>query len=408
MMASDDVWDKLVYLLRNVDSFQANHSAIGTIRIADQKTLDAVKECCASGDVKLEITSGQDCADLAIGHSVDISCYPRIGWGRIANDLDALLKTPKARVKEPRRYILLSPEFTTMTDDASVDSEIYKYRKIIELVEVLKEAAAFLNEEEQCLVLVNSGRFDIPVLYDESDLEKLVMSDIGKAITSFPDGLHRKQCQVIMAEAIIALTKSQPESKRFKYLLEHISDVVKRYEDGYQLFASGFSYEKIKDQVETARIEYTSKIHKVLSDIQNQLLGLPVATVIVATQMKQSANSESALWVNSAVLFGIWIFSLLMSFLIYNQNCTLNVIKDEISRQKKQLITEFPAIENSFKPVFSYLFRRIKNQKIILVVLFVILSIALIGSHFIYFSFTNSASELLNGFIANMLAWIKC
>lgn len=407
-MANDDIWDKLVYLLRNVNSIQANHSAIGTIRISNQNILDAVNECHSSEDVKLEITSGEDYANLTVGDSVDISCYPRIGWGRIADDLDALLKTPKARIKEPRRYILLSPAFTTMTDDVSDNSSIYKYRKIIELIGVLKEAAAFLNEEEQCLVLINSGRFDIPVLYDESDLEGVMLGDVEKAIAAFPDGLHRKQCQTIMAEAIIALTKSQPESKRFKYLLEHLSDVLKRYEDGYQLFASGFSYEKIKDQVETARIEYTSKIHKVLSDIQNQLLGLPVATVIVATQMKQSANSETALWVNSAVLFGIWIFSLLMSFLIYNQNCTLNVIKDEISRQKKQLITEFPAIENSFKPVFSYLFRRIKNQKIILVVLFVILSIALIGSHFIYFSFTNSASELLNGFIANMLAWIKC
>lgn len=408
MMASDDIWGKLVYLLRNVDSIQANHSVTGTIRISDQNILDVVNECHFSEDVKLEITSGEDCANLAVGHSIDISCYPRIGWGRIANDLDALLKTPKAYIKEPRRYILLLPEFTAMTDDVSDNSVIYKYRKIIELIGVLREAAAFLNEEEQCLVLINSGRFDIPILYDESDLEGVILSDIEKAIAAFPDGLHRKQCQTIMAEAIIALTKSQPESKRFKYLLEHLSDVLKRYEDGYQLFASGFSYEKIKDQVETTRIEYTSKIHKVLSDIQNQLLGLPVATIIVATQMKQSANSETALWVNSAVLFGIWIFSLLMSFLIFNQNCTLNVIKDEISRQKKQLITEFPAIENSFKPVFSYLFRRIKNQKIILVALFVILAIALIGSHFIYFSFTHSAYEALQSFVASILMWIKC
>ncbi|MCZ5662332.1 hypothetical protein O5623_28590 [Escherichia coli] len=61
---------------------------------------------------------------------------------------------------------------------------------------------------------------------------------------------------------------------------------MKVIKKGYKVFVSGFSYEKILDQLRVAKIEEMGKIHKVFSDIQNQILGIPVATIIVATQMK--------------------------------------------------------------------------------------------------------------------------
>lgn len=407
MMASESIWDQLVYLIRNIDSPQAGHSVVGSIYISDQKILDAIKNCCLSEDANLEITSGESFTNISIGQSVDIRCYPRIGWGRIASDLDALLKTPKARIKEPRRYVLISPEIHAMSDESTKNDCVFKYRKIVELISTLQEASAFLNEEEQCLVFINSGRFDIPVVYNSEDLDKISLSDVDKIIESLPEGLHRQQCRVIMAEAIVSLTKTQPESKRFQYILYNLSDLLRSYENSYQLFASGFSYEKIKDQVESARIEYTGKIHKVLSDIQNQLLGLPVATIVVATQMKSSSQNEFALWINSAVLFGIWVFSVLIGFLIYNQKSTLDVIENEIERQKNQLMSTYPAIWDNFESVFSYLFKRIKTQKIILCILFLILLSALIGSHFIYFNFTEPALELLRSWNDYFQLWIK-
>lgn len=398
-MASDNTWSKLVSLLRGGSDLQGNHSVTCKLEIQSQETLDNVKECLSYEDAQLEITSGEDVSDLVIGTVINIRCYPRIRWGRITDDLDSLLNTPKARIKEPRRYILLSPYFTTMADDVVCGSGLSKYRKVIEVISVLREAAAFLNEDEQCLVFIESGKFEIPISYASEDLKKADLSDLEKLIKSLPEGTNRNQCQAIMAEAIISLTKSQPESNRFKYLLEHLSDLLKRYEDGYQLFASGFSYEKIKDQVEAARIEYTGKIHKVLSDIQNQLLGIPVATIIVATQMKRSDDLSYSSWVNSAVLMGCWIFSALMLFLIHNQSHTLSVIREEVERQRRQMEVEFSLIKNGFDSVFSYLFKRIRTQQIILWTLGLFLAVALAGSHAIYFKLTPPALEMLMSFI---------
>ncbi|EPY2903530.1 hypothetical protein ACXDBG_002151 [Cronobacter sakazakii] len=47
------------------------------------------------------------------------------------------------------------------------------------------------------------------------------------------------------------------------------------FQKGYKVFVSGFSYEKILDQLRVAKIEEMGKIHKVFSDIQNQILGIP-------------------------------------------------------------------------------------------------------------------------------------
>ncbi|MCE8013418.1 hypothetical protein HOP54_09510 [Halomonas daqingensis] len=399
MMTNDDVWGKLVSLLMGASNLQGNHSVTATIDVRDQNTLDSVLACLSNEEAKFEITSGEDASNLSVGSSINIRCYPRIKWGRITNDLDSLLNTPKARIKEPRRYVLLYPEFTTMSDTVAHDSDLSKYRKVIEVISIFKEAAAFLNEDDQCLVFIDSGRFDIPVSYSVTDLGKVDLSDLEKLVKFLPEDAHRKQCQAIMAEAIISLTKSQPESKRFKYLLEHLPDLLKCYEDGYQLFASGFSYEKIKDQVEAARIEYTGKIHKVLSDIQNQLLGIPVATIIVATQMKQAADIGYSFWINSAVLLGCWIFSVLMIFLIHNQFHTLNVINEEVRRQKNQMEAEFALIKSSFESVFFYLFKRIRTQRIVLWVLGVFLVSALVVSHVIYFKLTPLAAEVWISFV---------
>lgn len=399
MMMNDDVWGKLVFLLMGASNLQGNHSVTATIDVRDQKTLDRVLACSSYEETKFEITSGEDASNLSVGSSIDIRCYPRIKWGRITNDLDSLLNTPKACIKEPRRYILLYPEFITMSDGVAHDSNLSKYRKVIETISIFKEAAAFLNEDDQCLVFIDSGRFDIPVSYDVADLERVDLSYLERITKSLPDDAHRNQCRGIMAEAIISLTKSQPDSKRFKYLLAHLPDLLKRYEDGYQLFASGFSYEKIKDQVEAARIEYTGKIHKVLSDIQNQLLGIPVATIIVATQMKQTTDIGYYFWINSAVLLGCWIFSVLMIFLIHNQFHTLNVVSEEVKRQKNQMEAEFALIKSSFESVFSYLFKRIRTQRIVLWVLGGFLASALVVSHVIYFKLTPPAAEVWISFV---------
>jgi hypothetical protein len=53
-------------------------------------------------------------------------------------------------------------------------------------------------------------------------------------------------------------------------------------------------------------------------------LGIPVATVLVATQLKLATNWGEAAWINSAILAGVWVFAVLMVFVMRNQRHTLD------------------------------------------------------------------------------------
>jgi hypothetical protein len=129
--------------------------------------------------------------------------------------------------------------------------------------------------------------------------------------------------------------------------------------NGYRLFASSFSYAKIRSDVEAAKVEYIGKIHKTLIDIQGQLLGIPVATIIVASQLKVAKDCGLEIWTNVGVLGGAWIFAVLLLIAIINQWLTLSAISGEIERQKTKLAADYAAISEQFLDIFKGLSSRI-------------------------------------------------
>lgn len=73
-MTNDDVWGKLVSLLKGTSDLQGNHSVTGTLDIRDQVTLDGVQACLSYEDAQFEVTSGGEASGLSIGNSIGIRC----------------------------------------------------------------------------------------------------------------------------------------------------------------------------------------------------------------------------------------------------------------------------------------------------------------------------------------------
>jgi hypothetical protein len=197
---------------------------------------------------------------------------------------------------------------------------------------------------------------------------------------------HREQKLEILAEALMDLARSQPQKVRFPYLVANLDAILKALQDGYRLFASSFSYAKIRSQLEDARIDFATKIHKTIVDIQAQLLGLPVASVVVASQLKVAKACSLELWTDVAVLAGAWIFAGLLMFGVINQWLTLGVLSTEIQRQEEKLKSDYAAISKQFDDVFKSLNRRVCWHRI---VLFTIAILALVGAMFATFAFHN-------------------
>jgi hypothetical protein len=304
------------------------------------------------------ITLLDDISDATVGSNIRVRIEsPRAGLGVLARTMDGLLAAPTARVEEPKHYYLVAPPYAPGDPDEPV--LIARYRTVIALIRLFAKASSFLDAIRAELVFVKESRLVVPIRFDAADLSTLVVADAKRLLAQFDGDLHQDQKHEILFAAIIDLCSAQPAELRFGFVLRNLGHLADQVREGYKLFASSFTYAKIRGALEDARIEYTGKIHKTIVDIQNQLLGIPVATVVVASQMKTPTACGIEPWVNFAVLIGAWTFVLLLALAIGNQWLTLGVLKDELSRQKTKLLGNFAIDNPDFVRTFDSLNHRI-------------------------------------------------
>lgn len=360
-------FDRLLEIYQHT-TFNGEAAETGDLLIANQAILDTLFTIEEDEDAAADagIAAQVERAQLAIGRTVPIHVSPpRIGMGRFARDLDHLLVGPGARAAEPPRFFVASGQYHPET--APTPPELEKYRSVLRVVVLLAEAAAFLDKEKQELVFIRKGRFSVPVEYNALQVNNVTPSDVEALAANFADDAHREQKLGILAEAVAELTSALPAKKRFAALLADLPALLRKVTDGYKLFASSFSYEKIRGEMETARVEYLNKIHKTFTDIQGQILGIPVATVVVATQLAAATTCGKEFWGNTAVLIGAWIFLILLLAAIINQWLTLGTIEEEIGRQRRKMHEQYAAIEGRFTDLFSSLNVRVWWHRMMLV-----------------------------------------
>lgn len=123
--------------------------------------------------------------------------------------------------------------------------------------------------------------------------------------------------------------------------------------------------------------------------------------MIVATQFKAQSQIQKdytyQFWVNTGVMIGVVIFSITMLFLIKNQYDSLKSIRKELKRKNEDLkkrkrengTSVYDIImSKDNKPPFEDLFKRIKFQKWILIIISIITVVGLIASLVFYCNIT--------------------
>lgn len=375
----------------------------GALTIADEQQRDLLVALLADGgdEFGLRIQSG-DIDALQIGDTIELEVNdPRIGLGIVATDLDDLLSSPKAYIHEPARYFVLGEGFAYA--DTNIPEGVRRYRQVLALVDLLRQAAAYLDEETAELIFIDAGKFELLVRYDSGDLQKIDPLSIQRLLESFGEDTHRKQKLAILGKSVQSVCGTAKPKERFSVLLEQLPELLKSFSEGYRLFVADFSYDKIVDQLEVAKLEEIGKIHKTFSDVQNQILGIPVATVIVATQMKMATAMGYEFWVNTAVLIGVWVFAVLSFFVLRNQLHTLTAIGQEIERKKQQMLQDYKSVSDLITKSFPFLEKRLRAQKIAFYSVNVVLCVGLVLAHVVYFVLTHPSRDWLTGVVAGIV-----
>jgi len=397
-MDNNAKFEKLVTLCRNIQ-FREN-SRLGTLRISDTAQLDLLNLLLEDGDdFGLCINSGSP----SIGETVELNVgNPKIAVGIIATNLDDLLIAPKAKFREPQRYFTIDSKFSR--SDEIIPSSIIRYRQVLKLIGLIKDVSAYLDEESGEFIFIDDGKFSLPIRYSGEQVQQANITVINQLLEGFNNDTHREQKLAILSKSVHTICGAANPNARFEVLLAHLTDLQKSFSEGYRLFVADFSYDKIIDQLETAKLEEIGKIHKTFSDIQNQILGIPVATVIVATQMKKATDISYEFWVNSAVLIGCWVFVILSILILKNQQHTLRAIGEEIERKKTQMLTEYSSVADLITQSFPFLEQRLKVQKIAFCIVDIILIIGFILAHVVYFMITVPSKEWLVNLITSIIS----
>ncbi|MDR3525572.1 MAG: hypothetical protein P4L66_15890 [Acetobacteraceae bacterium] len=359
-------FEQLLGLYRHLAFDQQGDEGLLTIAtpqlLADLQFIE--QDEAAGEDANLAVLA--EPSTLAVGQSVRVRIgSPRIGLGLLTRTLEDLLKSSEARIAEPGAYFVIEGKIEPQTQPVSATMDAY--RKVLALVTLFAKAAAYLDRTRQELVFVHEGKVVVPVRYDAAALDRVSIRAIDAILENFKDDVHQDQKLAILENTIVQMTEAQSVASRFVYLLDNLDALTETVRNGYRLFASSFSYTKIRGEVEAAKIDYVGKIHKTLIDIQGQLLGIPVATVIVASQLKTSQGCGVEFWANIAVLGGAWVFLMLLLIAIVNQWVTLSAIDEDIKAQKRRLEKEYATIGAQFVTIFRSLTHRVCWHRVALI-----------------------------------------
>jgi len=332
----------------------------GTLTIANERIADAIRKIDSHEDF-YDIThiGLPESIDPNIGDTIEINVSsPRYSLGILVHRFDDLFNAPNAAFEEPKDYYVIDARYAR--GDTPEPETILRYRALLSVVKILRQVASYVVEVQREMVFIGAAKIAMPLTFTEACLSASLREQSDRLLRAFDGQLHGEEKASLLAAAVMEVTSSQRKDQRFSYLLGNLDRICDELEKGYRLFVSSFSYSKIRKEVETAKLDYISKIHKTIVDIQGQLLGIPIGTVVVASQLKPATPYEAAFWANSALLLGVWVFVALLWISVRNQRHTLVALDGEIDSQRQRLSNDHAAVYNDFIDVFNDLKKRIR------------------------------------------------
>lgn len=135
----------------------------------------------------------------------------------------------------------------------------------------------------------------------------------------------------------------------------------------YEIFISGFSFDKLNTEIENKKAEFSKRLHDALSSVQGKILAIPVSLVLVANQIKPAENSDTI--ANFSVFLGAVIFLAFMCVLMKTQYLALASIREEMEKAENRFNEYSNSIKDNFKDTFDALRKTfVRNRNIILFV----------------------------------------
>ena len=372
---------------------------VGSLSLSDQPDCDLINRLLDDpSEFGLSVESGT----VSPGSSIILRiATPRKGLGVVFTTYNSLLSAPKNQCQEPAKYFILEAKFRN--DDAEIPVFISNYRAILKFVDLLKQTAAYFDSSTCQLVFLRKDVIKLSPIFSAETVQNLKRDHLDNLIACFNDDTHKDQKLDILIESIQAVCEDIDPQRMFAFLLDNIQRLHEKFLKGYRIYSSGFSYDKVMDQLRTAKVEEMGKIHKAFSDIQNHILGIPVASVIVATQFKEASVWSGPGITNTIILLGCMFAATLIWLALSNQMQSMKALNEEIEYKKKQVNKEYSFIKDDVDGVFRSIETRLETQKRTFRIIRGVLIIGIITAVVVYCWYTKPVFDWIQFLVVKIL-----
>ncbi|PKF36064.1 hypothetical protein [Acinetobacter proteolyticus] len=253
--------------------------------------------------------------------------------------LDDYLSNPERRVdvKPKSSFYIFEEKLHYISDYNYKDEELPNFIKIAKLYDALNTISDFQGYLGNEPYIIFFGKINLKLNF------KFKASDLNvnfKKIMLFVDDyvfnkMHHEDRVLSIRNALNEMFLEK--DVEFSIFLKKFEAFYLLVRNNFQLYIDNFSFDDFKNKLEEDRREYTIKINKVFSDMQNQLLTLPLATVLAAGQIVL-VNGFGDFVKNSLIVVGISIFCNFVLMKISNKNSTLTALRNEINLREEEMI----------------------------------------------------------------------
>lgn len=265
----------------------------------------------------------------------------------------------KNQLHEPSVYYIHELNYQNNIND--IPSQILVYRDVLSIISLLKSISDFekIIHDKQQIVLVQSRSVSFYTNFSHFILNA-AFSDILQLSEQFSkDKLDRiERIAIFKTETISLLNKSEDPNNYFNYLLSNWSELLNSFKKSYELYLEGFSYEKLKSELEKQKIDISKKIHDILDGIGSKLIAIPIGYFLIFSQFDYSGSD---FWKNTGLLLAGLLSTLFINILLQNQKNQLFILEKHIKNltvsfsKHTDFLTVFNALDLSQKKQLSML-----------------------------------------------------
>ena len=253
------------------------------------------------------------------------------------------------------KYVLHTDTFS-IYEDSSQSQFKKQHHVILDFISSIKSITKHLFYEIDVLNVVISNEKQSVVICCDYNHEDVLNINEGRlvALSNISSTLlneDNKEKKNLFINELIDFVHSKSATKLSK-ILERIEELQKNCEDAYAFYISGFSSNKLKFEINTKAIEYTSKIQTVINEAQTKLIAIPSAFVLAALAMDIENNRLLLNTKNIVTVLSLFIFAILIQLFLSNQKSILKMIKADVDDFKKDFdSTNIDLLSEKFKYV---------------------------------------------------------